>query len=90
MSEKICKSLQKEFTSPVTFKHPVILTHKSFQPKTMNGGNFCDEKPVVVSNTSLIPKLNQKKVCKKYFAKNEAKVEWIVKHHYWGMIKTNS
>ena len=46
----------------------------------MASGNCCDEKTTVASNTPLlIPELNQKKVYKKHSAKNEAKVEWVVK-----------
>ena len=75
MSENICRLHQKEFISAVTLNHHVALSDKHLQPKTVNAGNCCDETPTVASNSTLIPELNQKKVYKKYSAKNETKVK---------------
>ena len=74
MSKKVPDLWQKEFASPVTFKHPIILMHKTLQPKTMVSGDCCDEKPAVASNTPLhIPEFTQNKVYKERSAKMKLK-----------------
>ena len=76
---KVHELWQKEFASPVTSNHSVILTCKLLQLKTKVSNGCCDENPALASITPLpIPELNQKKIYKKRSAKNEAKVKQVV------------